>query len=100
MEATPSMILKSRASWLIAIWIACAFLPEVVIYLRWQFPMLKEFPMFGLAVGVFASAVVLTARLISCPVCKHGLPKGALNLQNCPHCGTDYNRRPPHDPIS
>jgi hypothetical protein len=94
------MILKRRAPWLVAVWIVCAFLPEIVFYLRWQYPKLRELPMVGLAVAVFAGAVLLTVRLMSCPVCRRGLPKGALNLQNCPHCGTDYNQSMPYRPIS
>lgn len=92
MEATPMIILKRRSRRLLAVWIICAFLPETVFYLRWQYPRLKEWPMFALAVTLFAGAVLLTVRFMSCPVCGRRLAKGALNLQNCPHCGTDYNQ--------
>ena len=98
MEATPRIILKRRARLLMPVWIVCFFLPEIVSYLRWQYPKLKELPMVGLAVTVFVGAVLLTVRLMSCPVCRRGLPKGASDLQNCPHCGTDYNQPMPHQP--
>jgi hypothetical protein len=94
------MILKRRAPWLIGVWTVCAFLPEIVFYLRWQYPKLRELPMVGLAVTVFVGAVLLTVRLMSCPVCSRGLPKGASNLGNCPHCGTDYDRPMLHRPMS
>jgi hypothetical protein len=54
MEANPRMILKHRMRWLMAVWIACAFLPEIVLFLRWQFPKLKEFPMVALAAALSA----------------------------------------------
>jgi len=42
------MILKRRARWLIAIWIVCAFLPEIVFHRRWQYPKLRELPMVAM----------------------------------------------------
>jgi hypothetical protein len=100
METNPRMILKRRMRWLMATWIVCSFLPEIVLFLRWQFPKLKEFPMVALAAAVLVGVAQLTARLMSCPVCRRGLPKRALNLQSCPHCGTDYNQPMPHRLIS
>ena len=58
MEATPRIILKRRARLLMPVWIVCFFLPEIVSYLRWQYPKLKKLPMVGLAVTVFVGAVL------------------------------------------
>jgi hypothetical protein len=56
--------------------------------------------MGALAAAVFVGVAQLTARLMSCPVCRRGLPKRALSLQSCPHCGADYNQLMPHRLIS
>jgi hypothetical protein len=67
METKPRMNLKRRAPCLIVVWTVCAFLPEIVFYLRSQYPKLRELPLTGLAVTIFAGAILLTVRFMTVP---------------------------------
>jgi len=67
METKPRMNLKRRTPWLIAVGTVCAFLPEIVFYLRSQYPKLRELLLTGFAVAIFAGAVLLTVRLMTVP---------------------------------
>jgi hypothetical protein len=67
METKPRMNLKRRVPWLIVVWSVCAFLPEIVFYLRSYYPKLRKLPLTALAVIIFAGAIRLTVRLMTVP---------------------------------
>jgi len=92
MEITPGVLIGRRTRWLVAIWIACALLPEAVHYFHWHFLKVAEWLRLVLSLVILVGAVLLTTRLMRCPICKRELPMDAYNLGSCPHCGADYDR--------